>query len=78
VVTTQSPCPPAPEKESMIETVITENSSEKLTVKWDGTRFAIVLSRKNNDAGLTKSVILLNPIEAMTLLEFLASCGKEE
>jgi len=62
----------------MIKKVIADNSSEKITATWDGTRFGIVQLRKDNDIGTPFSVILLNPDEAMILLKFLSSCGKEE
>ena len=62
----------------MIEKVITDNAGEKITVKYDGTRFALVLFRKSNDVGATTSVIAFNPEEAMILLKFLGSMGKEE
>ncbi len=57
----------------MIEKVITSNSEQVLKVRWDEGNFALIeLDREKS------KVIILNPIEAMELLIFLASCGKEE
>ena len=62
---------------SMSEKIIVENSAEKIVVKWNGERFALILERKNNSTGCSPSVIILNPAEAMMLLNFLASCGRD-
>ena len=65
-------------KEKVTEKVITDNSSEKLVVRWDGTRFGIVYFEKWNNVALKTFAVILNPNEAMALVKFLASCGEEE
>ena len=56
----------------MIEKVITSEPKQVLKVVWDGERFALIeLNREKS------KVILLNPREAMMLVKFLGSCGKE-
>jgi len=53
-----------------MEKILTDNSSEKITVKWDGTRFALVSERKSNDIGIPSSIIILNPREMAELCKF--------
>ena len=61
----------------MLEKILTDSSSEKITIKWDGTRFALVEKRKGNDIGVTTSIILLSPKEMMSLVEFAGKLGGE-
>ncbi len=62
----------------MTTKVITDSSSEKLVVKWDGNTFGLVLLKKESDTVVLSSVIILNPREAIELVAFLGSMGKEE
>lgn len=58
----------------MIEKILTDNAGEKITIRWDGTRFAIVHQTKV--AGYTKGIIL-NPREMLSLIEFAGKLGGE-
>ena len=60
-----------------VERIITDNSSEKITVRWDGNRFALISERKNNDLGVPSSIIILNPREMLDLIEFAGKLGGE-
>ena len=54
----------------MKQKVLTDNSMEKRTIKWDGTRFGLVdLDRMKNHTHTT----ILNPREMLGMIEF----GKE-
>lgn len=64
-------------EEVLIERVITDNLREKIVIKWDGTRFALVSRRKNNDAGNPVAIIILNPVEMMVLVKFASTLGRE-
>ena len=61
----------------MLEKIITNNTGEELSVTWDEERFALIHQFKIPDEAPRK-VIILNPVEAMALVKFLSSCGKEE
>ena len=58
----------------MNEKVITDNASEKITVKWDETRFTLVMQR--NDINY-RQTITLNPKEMLDLIEFAGKLGGE-
>ena len=63
----------------MIKKVITDNSSEKITVRWDGTRFALVHHYKNDPPLLGDTqTLILNPKEMMSLINFAGTLGQEE
>lgn len=53
--------------------VLTDNAVEKIVALWDGTRFALVESKK--DKGLA-SIILLNPREMLKLIKFVEALGE--
>lgn len=46
---------------------ITNNMAENLTIKWDETRFGLILSNKMNRIN---KVIILNPKEMKELIDF--------
>ena len=52
----------------VIEKVLTDNTNEKITVKWDGERFAI--TRWNKDVYSAPDTIIFNPQEMFNLMEF--------
>lgn len=56
----------------MKEKVLTDNSVGKLTVRWDGERFALI-----EREGSKSKVIILNPKEMLGLIQFAGSCGNE-
>ena len=51
--------------------VLTDNASEKITVKWDGTRFAIIQKFKSSSSSRT---VILNPREMLDLVQFAYEC----
>lgn len=53
-----------------MEKVITNNVGEKITVKWDGERFAITQKQTNKLGTTLLSVIILNPREMADLVDF--------
>lgn len=56
--------------------VITDNSSERITVKWDGERFAIIQQKKDDKRTLAPcAVIVFNPKEMMDIIQFAANLG---
>ena len=52
----------------MNEMLITDNACEELRVKWDEERFAIIHQFKGDTS---KKVVILNPKEAIDLMEFI-------
>ena len=58
----------------MKEKVITDNASEKITVKWDGERFALIKTVKWTDEPFT-STFILNPREMLDLIDFAGKLG---
>ena len=61
-----------------MERVITDNTGEKITVTWDGERFALVLAKKVNGTKLVRAIITLNPKEMLDLITFAGNLGKEK
>ena len=62
----------------MKERIITDNNSEKITVKWDGERFAVVSEKGDGWYEAKESnTIILNPREMLDLIEFAGKCGGE-
>jgi len=59
--------------QGMKELIITDNSSETITVKWDGERFAIVQQLKFLEP--PPYVIILNPREMKSLISFASKIG---
>ena len=62
----------------MKEKILTDNAGEKITVKWDGERFA--MSQEKGDGwyeAKESNTIILNPREMLTLIEFAGKCGGE-
>lgn len=58
----------------MKQKVLTDNSMEKKTIKWDGTRFGlVVLDRMKNHTNTT----ILCPREMLDLIKFGGSLGKD-
>jgi len=56
----------------MAEKVITSNSEQVLTIKWDGERFSLIeLDREKS------KVIILNPREMMEIIMFGGTLGKD-
>jgi len=56
----------------MVEKVITSNSEQVLTIKWDGERFSLIeLDREKS------KVIILNPREMMDIILFGGTLGKD-
>lgn len=53
----------------MIEKVLTDNFTEKITAKWDGVRFILVKIDKLDE--LKSGATLLNPVETIHLMKFL-------
>lgn len=56
-----------------MEKILTDNSSEKITVKWDGVAFALVRKRPvGTDKGTVTftDTIILNPKEMLDLVRF--------
>ena len=58
----------------MLKKVITDNSGETITVKWDGVRFALFSKKKNPES---LSCIILNPREMLDLVDFACKLGGE-
>ena len=56
-----------------MEKILTDNASEKITVKWDGERFAVASSRKQ--LGNRFDIVILNPREMLELVEFASKMG---
>ena len=54
--------------------VITDNSSEILTIIWDGVKFGLVC-RDKTSVTLKANVIILSPVEMMELVKFAGSLG---
>lgn len=55
----------------MAEKVITSNSEQVITIKWDGVRFSLTeLDREKS------KVIILNPREMMEIILFGGNCGE--
>ncbi len=59
--------------EKVKQKVITNNSSERLVIKWDGERFGLVCSIKGQTWGI--NAIILNPREMLELIEFAGNLG---
>ena len=57
------------------EKIITDNTVETITVKWDGERFVVIKRLKVSSH--SPVVIIFNPKEALELIKFIGSCGKE-
>ena len=55
--------------------VVTDNSSERITVKWDEVKFAIITERKDG-YGITSTV--LNPREMLDIVKFAGECGGKQ
>jgi len=56
----------------MVEKVLTNSAGEKITVRWDGERFALVHYLKYLD---TTEAIILNPREMLDLIKFAGTLG---
>jgi len=52
----------------MTTQIITDNSAERIEVKWDGVRYSIV---RHNLVGGAVRVIMLSPVEAWQLAKFI-------
>ena len=64
-----------------MEKVLTDNASEKITVKWDGVAFALVRKRPvGTDKGTVTftDTVILNPKEMADLIVFAKEASKGE
>jgi len=59
----------------MKEKIITNNGGERMIVRWDGERFALISFRKAEGSPIT-NVILLNPKEMISLISFAGTLGE--
>lgn len=64
----------------MKEKIIVNNDIERVTVSWDGERYALVQWKMFCGSVVSGSAvaIILNPREMLTLIEFAGNPGKEE
>lgn len=53
-----------------MEKILTDNTVEKITVKWDGERFALIHKLKDDYIDLAPFTTILNPKEMLNLVEF--------
>lgn len=59
--------------------ILTDNAAERITVDWDGERFAISqLHRGSSEKLHGFSIIILNPREMLDLVEFVGGIDGEE
>ena len=61
----------------MKEKVITDNMEEKIIVKWDGNRFALVQQTGGELTNQIKAIIL-SPREMMEIVQFAGNLGVEQ
>ena len=65
-------------KEEEVRTkVITDNISERLAVKWDGTRFIITQQYKGRDELPVPRIIVFNPKEMLDIVKFASNLGDD-
>jgi len=60
----------------MKKKVITDNTKETITVRWDGERFAII-SLVKIDGAYRRNTIILNPKEMLDMVNFAGVLEKE-
>ena len=60
-------------KGKMRELVITDNSAEMITIRWDGTRFSLVKVHilTHSEFPRTSSTTIINPVEAQKIANFI-------
>lgn len=59
----------------MKEKILTDNTTEKILVRWDGERFGIIHQYRNPDGTATTTAIILNPKEMLDLIDFAGKQG---
>ena len=57
--------------------IITDNAEEKISVSWDGKRFAVI-HEKYPLTWSQKETIILNPKEMLDLVRFSGTLGRNE
>ena len=63
----------------MKEKILTDNAGEKLTAKWDGTRFALTQEKRDGWYEVKISnIVILNPKEMLDLVEFTKEAREED
>ena len=68
----------AVEIDGVINKIITDDAEEKIIAKWDGERLSILRFYKKKGDVILSHMIILNPGELRSLLDFSESCLKGE